>query len=85
MKQLLHTESHFDSLPLKDPSEVALRIEALMPEVYDIFNEYQRALVEPYIKRDGVLMDDVYDQLLPVAAQLTMATAIVAQSSKSDD
>ena len=56
-----------------------------MPEVYDIFNEYQRALVEPYIKRDGVLMDDVYDQLLPVAAQLTMATAIVAQSSKSDD
>ena len=83
MKKFLHTESHFDSLPLKNPAEVVLRMESLMPEVYDIFNQYQRALVEPYIKRDGLLMDDIYDQLLPIAAQLTMATAIASQSPET--
>ena len=83
--KIYHTAEPFDHLPATEPSATILRMEQSVPEIYDIFLQYQEALVSGVLKRNDLVVDDVYDQLLPVAAQLTMATAIAAQSSKSDD
>ena len=76
---IYHTTEPFDNLLATDPSETILQMEKNMPEIFEIFCTYQKALVAPYLKRDGIVTDDLYDSLLPVAANLVIATALTAK------
>ena len=77
--KIYHTSEPFDNQLTGEPSQAILRMEANAPEVFDIFLKFQEALVAGTLKRDGIVCDDTYDALLPVAAQLTMATAMASQ------
>ena len=77
--KIYHDASAFDHYAAQDPTKVVARMERNIPEIYQIFLQFQEALVTPYLKRDGVVGDDLYDSLLPIAANLTLATAASAQ------
>lgn len=76
--KIYHTPEYFDSRLAIEPTETLLKMEQAMPEIFEMFCEYQSALVQPLLKRDGVVTDDTYESLLPIAANLVVATAIAA-------
>lgn len=79
--KIYHTPEYFDKRLAVEPSETILKMEEAMPEIFEMFCEYQAALVQPLLKRDGVLADDTYDAVMSVAANLVVATAVAASGS----
>ena len=80
---IYHSTEYFDNRIASPSTQTILQMEKNMPDVFNIFCEYQEALVTPLLKRDGVIADETYNELLNVAAQLTLATAVASAHDQS--
>jgi len=60
---------------------VATLLEIVEPELYTTFLNFQESLMRPYASPSGKYpTDNTYEKMLPIAAQLTTAAAILASA-----
>ena len=64
----------------EDVAASAALLENATPEVYATFLSFQESLMKPYTSPSGKMIDGMYEKMLPVAAQLATASAILAAS-----
>ena len=59
----------------------ATLLEVVEPELYATFLNFQESLMRPYLSPSGKYpTDNTYERMLPIAAQLATAAAILASA-----
>ena len=80
---MLHKPEDFVTATDNVSSKAAL-LEQVDAEVYASFTNYLSALMTPYTSVSGKADYEYYDKMMPIAASLTQASAILAAASTDD-
>ena len=80
---MFHTPEHFIA-ETDEVSPKAINLSLVDGEIFATFTRHLEALMGPYTNRSGKFADERYEQMMPIASQLTLATAVLAAQCKED-